>query len=58
MTAITINIPNHEVSFFKKVIAKMGWAYSEADFVLTAATPKEQTIAKSDQVNITNLNLR
>ena len=31
MTAITINIPNHEVSFFKKMIAKMGWTYSEAD---------------------------
>ena len=30
MTAITINIPNHEVSFFKKMIAKMGWTYSEA----------------------------
>jgi hypothetical protein len=26
MTAITINIPNHEVSFFKKMIAKMGWS--------------------------------
>ena len=33
MTAITINIPNHEVSFFKKMIAKMGWTYSEADVV-------------------------
>ena len=27
MTAITINIPNHEVSFFKKMISKMGWTY-------------------------------
>ena len=27
MTAITINIPNHEVSFFKKMMAKMGWTY-------------------------------
>lgn len=48
MTAITINIPNHEVSFFKKMIAKMGWTYSEADVVRTAATPKEQTLAKVD----------
>lgn len=24
MTSITINIPNHEVSFFKKMIAKIG----------------------------------
>ena len=39
MTAITINIPNHEVSFFKKMIAKMGWTYSEADVVRSAATP-------------------
>ena len=30
MTAITINIPNHEVSFFKKMIAKMGWTYTVA----------------------------
>ena len=22
---------NHEVSFFKKMIAKMGWTYSESD---------------------------
>jgi hypothetical protein len=48
MTAITINIPNHEVSFFKKMIAKMGWTYSEADVVRTAATPKEQALAKVD----------
>ena len=48
MTAITINIPNHEVSFFKKMIAKMGWTYSEADVVRTAATPKERALAKVD----------
>ena len=48
MTAITINIPNHEVSFFKKMISKMGWTYSEADVVQTEATPKEQTLAKID----------
>ena len=24
---------NHEVSFFKKMIAKMGWTYSESDVV-------------------------
>ena len=27
MTAITINIPNRKVSFFKKLIAEMGWTY-------------------------------
>ena len=48
MTAITINIPNHEVSFFKKMISKMGWTYSEADVVRTAAMPKEQARAKVD----------
>ena len=48
MTSITINIPNHEVSFFKKMIAKMGWTYSEADVVRSAATPKEQALAKVD----------
>ena len=48
MTAITINIPNHEVSFFKKMVAKMGWTYSEADVVRTRATAKEQALAKVD----------
>ena len=46
MTAITINIPNHEVSFFKKVISKMSWTYSETDVVQTKATPKEQAQPK------------
>ena len=27
MTAITINIPNRKVGFFKKLIAEMGWTY-------------------------------
>jgi len=27
MTAITINIPDRKVSFFKKLIAEMGWTY-------------------------------
>ena len=48
MTAITINIPNHEVSFFKKMMAKMGWTYSEADVVRKPATAKEQAFAKVD----------
>ena len=48
MIAITINIPNHEVSFCKKMIAKMGWTYSEADVVRTRATAKEQALAKID----------
>ena len=48
MTAITINIPNHEVSFFKKMMAKMGWTYSEADVVRSEATRKEKTLAKVD----------
>ena len=46
MTAITINIPNHEVSFFKKMIAKMGWTYSEADVVRSAATPKDRRLPR------------
>ena len=48
MTAITINIPNHEVGFFKKMIAKMGWTYSEADVVRTRATAQEQALAMVD----------
>lgn len=48
MTAITINIPNHEVGFFKKMISKMGWTYSEANVVQTTPTAKERTLAKID----------
>lgn len=48
MTAITINIPNHEVSFFKKMISKMGWTYSEVDVEHSAPTAKEETLAKVD----------
>ena len=48
MTAITINIPNHEIGFFKKMVSKMGWTYSEADVVRSAATAKEQALAKVD----------
>lgn len=46
MTAITINVPNHEVSFFKKMVSKMGWTYSEPAVVSTASTQKEQTLDK------------
>jgi len=48
MTAITINIPNHEVSFFKKMISRMGWTYEEADTLHTVPTAKERTLAKID----------
>lgn len=48
MTAITINIPNHEVSFFKKMVSMMGWTFSEADVVRSEPTAKEQTLAKID----------
>lgn len=27
MTAITVNIPNNKVNFFKKLIAEIGWIY-------------------------------
>ena len=48
MTAITLNIPNHEVRFFKKMVGKMGWAYSETNVVRKPATAKERTLAKID----------
>ena len=48
MTAITINVPNHEVGFFKKIISKMGWSYDEVKVVRTSATPKEQVLANID----------
>ena len=31
MTAITINIPNREVNFFKQMISKMGWTNTVAE---------------------------
>jgi hypothetical protein len=27
MTSITIDVPNNEVSFFKKMMEKLGWSY-------------------------------
>ena len=44
MTAITINVPNHEVNFFKKMMV----TYSETDVVQSVATPKEKALAKVD----------
>ena len=29
MTAITINVPSRDLSFFKKMVTKMGWTYEE-----------------------------
>jgi hypothetical protein len=49
MMATTIDIPNHGVSFFKKMISKMGWTYSEADAAQSKASPKEQALAKVDR---------
>ena len=40
MTAITINVPNREVSFFKKMIKKLGWTYTEADVESATAKPR------------------
>ena len=48
MTAITINVPNHEVGFLKKMISKIGWSYDEVKVVRTSATPKEQVLANID----------
>lgn len=27
MTSITVNIPNNEIGFFKKIMEKLGWSY-------------------------------
>ena len=35
--------PNHKVSFFKKMLAKMGWTFRETDMVQTVVTSKEQS---------------
>ena len=40
MTSITINIPNSDVSFFKKMIKKMGWTYTMADEESQVAKPR------------------
>ena len=48
MTTITINIPNHEVSFFKKMISKMGWTINDGDVVRKKASSKEQALTKVD----------
>ncbi|MBR2193104.1 MAG: hypothetical protein IJ910_07335 [Bacteroidaceae bacterium] len=48
MTTITINIPSNEVSFFKKMISKMGWTINDGDVVRKKASSKEQALAKVD----------
>lgn len=40
MTAITINIPNREVNFFKKMMSKMGWSYTVAEEPAKTKAPK------------------
>jgi hypothetical protein len=35
--------PNHKVSFFKKMLAKMGWTFRETDMVKTVVTSEEQS---------------
>ena len=35
--------PNHKVSFFKKMLAKMGWTFRETDMVQTVVTSEEQS---------------
>ena len=40
MTAITINIPNSKVSFFKKLIAEMGWTYEMKEETVAAKKKK------------------
>ena len=48
MTAITINIPNSDVSFFKKMIKKMGWTYTMAGEYLNDKTMKAIEEAHED----------
>lgn len=50
MTSITINIPNHEVRFFKKMVSRMGWEYHDSDIVRTPVSAKERTLADIDHV--------
>ena len=40
MTAITINIPSNDVSFFKKMMTKMGWTYTMAAEERQVAKPQ------------------
>ena len=40
MTAITINIPSNDVSFFKKMMTKMGWTYTMAAEERQVAKPR------------------
>ena len=37
------SIPNHKVSFFKKMLAKLGWTFWKIDMVQTVVTRKEQS---------------
>jgi len=48
MTAVTINIPNSDLGFFKIVMARMGWSMEEATIVTAPAYGKEKTLEKID----------
>ena len=51
MTAITINIPNHEVSFFKKMMTKLGWTYTVVGEENTAKEPRLYDPETGDYLN-------
>ena len=48
MTAVTINIPNKELGFFKKMAEKIGWTYSLDSTVKSPSSAKERKLAKID----------
>ncbi|MBR1400698.1 MAG: hypothetical protein IJ604_14710 [Prevotella sp.] len=50
MTAITINIPDRKVSFFKKLMTEMGWTYEVAE-----AKPKARLYEKDTEIRIISL---
>ena len=54
MTAITIQVPNREVGFFKKMISKMGWSYTEEpqekknDAIMNSSLMEQIRIARQE----------
>ncbi|MBR6251699.1 MAG: hypothetical protein IKR17_10970 [Bacteroidales bacterium] len=48
MKTLAVNIPNHKVNFFKRLITEMGCTYNEIEVAPTSVAEREKTLASID----------
>ena len=58
MAAITINIPSNDVSFFKKMMTKMGWTYTMAAEERQVAKPRLYDPETGEYLNDKTMNMK